>query len=241
MGFKRCKKTTREEWLKERGKGLGGSDIAALMGYDTNRTSIDLFNEKTGLVEREKVDNRFTEYGTKCERLLREMFLLDYPTLEVYHNENEILIGDNGWQRASLDGEIIVNEPTTIYTYKIPKGDEIDAKNRVDLHQGEKGILEIKTAEINSSKSLAEWHNQIPMKYYCQVLHYLLVTNYDFFILRAKLKFIKASGCITSEIRDYCVRKENLMQDIKLVDVKEKDFWLNHIEKKTPPSLVINL
>ena len=239
--FIRVKKITKEEWLKERGKGLGGSDIAALLGFNKNKTSIDLYNEKKGIVPKENIENEFTIYGTKCEPLLREMFLLDYPCFEVIHNENEILISKvKNYQRASLDGEIIVKQDTNIYSYYSMKFGEI-AKNKVELKQGERGILEIKTAEIMSSTSKDDWHNKIPTNYYCQVIHYLLVTGYDFFILRVKLKSQLQSGCIVSEIRDYCLRRNDALEDIEYVNIQEKAFWEEHFLKDNPPSLMINL
>ena len=40
--------TNREQWLAERRKGIGGSDIAALLGISPFKTPVDLWMDKTG-------------------------------------------------------------------------------------------------------------------------------------------------------------------------------------------------
>ena len=59
------------------------------------------------------------------------------------------------WAHASLDGELTDQD-------------------------GRKGILEIKTTNILQSMQREKWRDQIPDNYYIQVLHYLLVTEYEF-------------------------------------------------------------
>ena len=38
----------REEWLKERKKGIGGSDAATVLGKNPWKTNVELWEEKTG-------------------------------------------------------------------------------------------------------------------------------------------------------------------------------------------------
>ena len=40
---------TREEWLSYRRLGIGGSDVAAIMGISPFATSRDLYNDKIGV------------------------------------------------------------------------------------------------------------------------------------------------------------------------------------------------
>lgn len=58
----------REEFLTERKNYLGASDLAAVMGVDLYRTSLDVFNEKLGLAEPFE-GNKHTERGTKLEEI----------------------------------------------------------------------------------------------------------------------------------------------------------------------------
>ena len=49
-------------------------------------------------------------------------------------------------------------------------------------------MLEIKTVEILQGSQRVKWEGRIPDNYYCQVLHYLAVTEYEFAVLKAQLK-----------------------------------------------------
>ena len=39
---------SRTEWLKERTKGIGGSDVATVLGLNPYKTPLELWEEKTG-------------------------------------------------------------------------------------------------------------------------------------------------------------------------------------------------
>ena len=39
---------SRDEWLKERTKGIGGSDVSTILGLNPYKTPLQLWEEKTG-------------------------------------------------------------------------------------------------------------------------------------------------------------------------------------------------
>ena len=158
---------TREEWLEERKKGIGGSDAATILGLNPYKTNMQLWEEKTGRRQAEDISEKeYVKYGTNAEDLLRELFKLDYPKYEVKHDEYTIIKHPKyPFLFASLDGTLI------------------------DKETGEMGILEIKTTNILQSMQKEKWKEKIPDNYYCQVLHYLNVTGYSFVILKAQLKY----------------------------------------------------
>jgi len=97
----------RQEWLDERKKGIGGSDIPAILGIDRFRTPLDVFLEKTNRSQTE--DNKYMYAGRKLEPVIAEMFQdqtgynVIIPDKQFYiHPENELF-------RASID---------RIYEYK---------------------------------------------------------------------------------------------------------------------------
>ena len=51
--------TSHEQWLADRNKGLGGSDIGVILGLNPKKTPYQLWAEKTGRVDG-SVDNNFT-------------------------------------------------------------------------------------------------------------------------------------------------------------------------------------
>lgn len=206
----------REQWLEERKKGIGGSDAATILGLNPYKTSIDLWEEKTGRKDAEDIsDKPYVKYGTKAEDHLRELFKLDFPQYEVTHQENTIIKHPiYPFLFASLDGQL------------------------VDKNTGELGILEIKTTNILQSMQKEKWKEKIPDNYYCQVLHYLNVTGYSFAILKAQLKY-DYSGEIRLETKHYTILRKDVEEDIKLLREKEIEFWTKYVEKDIQPPLVL--
>ena len=128
------------------------------------------------------------------------MFSLDYPEYTVEYYDNNMLINKKyPWAHASLDGEL------------------------VDL-DGRRGILEIKTTNILQSMQWEKWDNRIPDNYYIQVLHYLLVTEYDFVVLKAQLKRVR-DGEVRLTTKHYHIEREEVLDDIEMLKNEEEKFW----------------
>ncbi len=207
---------TREIWLEERKKGIGGSDAATILGLNPYKDNIRLWEEKTGRRKAEDISEKeYVKYGTNAEDLLRELFKLDYPQYEVKHDEYTIIKHPKyPFLFASLDGTLI------------------------DKETGEMGILEIKTTNILQSMQKEKWKEKIPNNYYCQVLHYLNVTGYSFVILKAQLKY-DYDGEIKLDTRHYKILREEVEADLKMLEEKEIEFWTKYVEKDIcPPKLL---
>lgn len=205
---------SREEWLEERKKGIGGSDAAVILGLNPYKNNIRLWEEKTGKVQAEDIsDKPYVKYGTQAEDLLRELFKLDFPQYEVSHDENTIIKHPKyPFLFASLDGQL------------------------VDKETGELGILEIKTTNILQSMQKEKWKEKLPDNYFCQVLHYLNVTGYSFAILKAQLKY-DFDGDIKLETRHYKINRSDFEEDIKELEKTEVEFWTKYVEKDIQPPL----
>lgn len=203
---------TREEWLEERKHGIGGSDAATILGLNPYKTTIQLWEEKTGRREAEDISEKpYVKYGTNAEDLLRQLFALDFPQYEVRHEENTIIKHpEYPFLFASLDGKLI------------------------DKETGEMGILEIKTTNILQSMQKEKWRDKIPDNYYCQVLHYLNVTGYSFVILKAQLKY-DYDGEIKLDTRHYKILREEVEDDLKKLLEEEIEFWTKYVEKDICP------
>lgn len=77
----------REQWLHARSKGIGGSEITAVMGLDPYTTPYALWERKTGRVA-DNGENKFTKAGNYLEDAVAQMFS-DAAGLEVYKPETE--------------------------------------------------------------------------------------------------------------------------------------------------------
>ena len=202
-----------DEWLASR-KKIGGSDAACILGLNPYKSNIELFDIKTGRAEQEDISEKpYVKYGTEAEKHLREMFKLDFPQYKVEYVENNMWENDNfPFCHASLDAWIT------------------DEKGRM-------GVWECKTTEIINSSQKAKWENAIPDNYYIQVLHYLMVCEFDFAILKAQLKY-RHNDDMWLVTKHYHIERNEVEEDIKYLAEKEKEFW-GYIERGERPPLIL--
>lgn len=142
---------TDEAWRKYRTTGLGGSDIAAIMGISPFRTPLDVWLEKTGRQLPEDISsNEAVYWGTVNEANVADRYARDHPGCKV-RRINATLVGKEDWQRANLDRMVIGPD-------------------------GRPSVLEIKTASAYKSE---QWDAGVPAYYLTQVVWYLAITGWD--------------------------------------------------------------
>lgn len=156
---------SREEWLKARTR-IGGSEISSVIGISPWMSNVELWELKTGRRKhKEDSGNAFTKYGSKAEEHIRELFALDFPEYEVFYEPNNLWTNSRyPFAGSSLDGWLK------------------DKKGRF-------GVLEIKTALISNSRAADKWKGRIPDYYFAQLIWSMTVTEADFGILVAQLKY----------------------------------------------------
>lgn len=194
--------------------GIGGSDASAIVGMNPYKSNIDLFEEKIGRSIPEDIsDKPYVIYGKRAEEPIRELFKLDYPEYEVEHHDFRILQStEYPFMQASLDGELTDQD-------------------------GRRGILEIKTTNILQSMQREKWKDRIPDNYYIQVLHYLLVTGYDFVVLRAHLN-TDWQGEKRTSVRHYFIERSDVKDDLDTLLEEEQKFW-EFVESGRKPPLIL--
>lgn len=203
---------SRDDWLKNRMGGIGGSEISAVIGANPYMDNVTLWEYKTGRKVPEDIsDKPFVEYGTKAEHYLRELFKLDFPQYQVDYVENNSFTNDKyPWAKASLDGWLTESET------------------------GRQGIWECKTTEILRSMQKEKWQNQIPMNYYCQVLFYMAVCEKDFTALKAQLKTV-FDKIPYLQTKHYIIEREDVQGDIDYLMQEGEKFWEYVLADKQPP------
>lgn len=206
---------SRDEWLAARKHYIGGSDASAVLGMNPYKTNLELWQEKTGIVQPEDISGKpYVQYGHAAESYLRELFALDFPEYEVGYADNNIWLNDRfPFAHASLDG------------WLADQG-------------GRKGILEIKTTNILQSMQKEKWNHRIPDNYYIQVLHYLMVTEFDFAVLKAQLKYEFQGGDIMLQTKHYKIERSEVQEDIELLKSSEKEFW-KCVQSRKKPALLL--
>lgn len=143
----------RDAWLDVRRQGVGGSDVAAIMGLSRWKGAYSLWAEKTGLMVPGDISDRpAVEWGNRLEPLVAEKYRDVHPDRTVRRVNAVLRSIKRPWAQASLDYE--VRDPELGW-----------------------GVLEIKTAGLRSSR---EWEDGVPVFYQTQVAHYLSVTGRAF-------------------------------------------------------------
>ncbi|WP_143321058.1 YqaJ viral recombinase family protein [Clostridium sp. HBUAS56010] len=214
MSVKKLVLGSREEWLQARKNHIGGSDASACVGMNPYKSNVELWEEKSGLRLSEDISKKeYVIYGTKAEDYLRELFILDFPAYQIFYDDNNMFLNsDFPWMHASLDGELVDQN-------------------------GRKGILEIKTTNLLQSMQKEKWKDRIPDNYFCQVLHYLAVTGYEFVVLKAQLKS-EWGGELRIATKHYFIERKDVEEDIKYLVDAEKRFW-NCVELGRRPDLIL--
>jgi putative phage-type endonuclease len=205
---------THEDWLENRRKGLGGSEVAAVVGMNPYMNNVTLWELKTGRRERKDIsDKPCVQYGTQAERYLRGLFRLDFPQYRVEYVENNTWKNDRfPWAKASLDGWMYDQD-------------------------GRMGVLEIKTSEMLGAAQWAKWRDQIPQNYFCQCLFYMAVVEADFCLLKAQLK-TEREDMPRLQTRHYLINRDDVQDDIDYLMTKGAEFW-GYVERDERPPLVL--
>ncbi len=94
-----------EEWKETRRKGIGGSDVAAIMGLSRFKSAYTLYLEKTGQIKNE-VNNEYVHFGTILEEVVAKEF--SDQTGKKVHKVNAILIHEKyPWMIANIDRKVV--------------------------------------------------------------------------------------------------------------------------------------
>lgn len=92
-----------QSWLAQRKKGIGGSDVGAILGINPYRSRMDVWADKTG-VAGEVAENYAMARGTFMEPFLRQQFCNQTGlTVQVSHNKT-VAHDKYPFLRASYDG-----------------------------------------------------------------------------------------------------------------------------------------
>lgn len=207
--------TNHDEWLKERRYGIGASEAASVLGMSKWKSNTELWEEKVELRQPEDISWKpFVQYGHDAEPHLRALFALDHPELAVIY--------DSPYK--------IIRNDELPFIFATPDGELLESRT------GRRGGLEIKTTEILNPSQWANWKDQIPQQYYCQVCHQMLATGWEFVWLKAQIKWTTRTGEMRLDTREYLIEREEVQDDIEALREALIDFW-HHVETKTRPAL----
>ena len=142
-----------DAWLAQRRKGIGGSDVAAIMGLSHYRGPYEVWAEKLGYIPPADLsDNEAVEWGNILEPIVGGHYASKHPDRIVRRVNAVCQSIERPHAQASLDYE--VKDPELGW-----------------------GILEIKTASLYREH---DWDEGVPIYYITQITHYMSVTGRKF-------------------------------------------------------------
>lgn len=199
--------SNRENWLTARRTGIGGSDVASVLGLNPWRTPYDLWMDKTGQVPHGE-ENAAMHFGTILEQVVADEFVL--RTGKKVRRDNQMhRTGKDNFQIANLDRVVV----------------------------GEDAILECKTAnafraddwgesqedEIIANQVVTE--HKIPLYYETQIQWYMGVCQ--------KSKAYLAVLIGGQDFRIYCIAFSQTIY-ASLVE-KCQAFWFENVVANVAP------
>ncbi|PRR77661.1 YqaJ-like viral recombinase domain protein [Clostridium liquoris] len=184
------------KWLQERQKGIGGSDVGAIMGVNKWKTPFEIYLEKTEEIQEVNEQSESAYWGDQFEEVVAKEFE-KRTGKKVRRDRRHFQHPSYPFMVANIDRRVV----------------------------GENAVLECKTANQFLAK---EWESEeIPASYLLQVQHYLEVTGAEKGYIAV---LIGGQRFVWKEIP----RDDEL---IRIIVQIEKDFWMEHVEKRIPPAL----
>jgi len=204
-----------EEWYAFRENGIGGSEVATILGLDKYNTAARLFHEKVGDYKQRREDNQGTFWGRKLEDEIAEIWEF-YDGSEDGYIEN---FKNNRVVRNCRNINGYVVNPK--YPWLFASLDRVqNIKGGRNLLTGEalvtEAVLEIKTLSYWAAQM---WADGIPISYLAQVHQYMIILETDY-----------AEIAILQDGRDF--RVEKIQRDDalceRIIEITRM-FWENRV------------
>lgn len=204
----------RQEWLQSRRLGIGGSDVAAILGLSKYKSPYQLWLDKTGRVELEDSTSEPAYWGNQLEDIVAKEYALRHG-VKVQRVNKTLEHAEFTWARANIDRAIINPE--------ISGNVRIDKEGKLTTDR----ILECKTANQYLAKLWGDEQSEaVPDYYLTQVQWYMGITG--------------ASMCgLAVLIGGQKFRSYQIAFDPELFNMLIEEcsvFWNEHVKADMPPA-----
>jgi putative phage-type endonuclease len=207
--------TDREDWLGKRRAGVGGSDVAALLGHSKTRGAYAVYASKVAPVD---VQPHYNDEAAHWGNVLEPVIAAEFQQRTGYGlTEAKFLARSTRWPwlLATLDRWVQTQGPTT-------GGGTYSEYVHVSIDRSD-GLLEVKT---QSAFKAHEWSGgQVPDWVLDQVQHYLAVTGFE----RAWVAVL-----VGGQAYQHVEVPASPGYQAAIVEVTEK-FWHDYVLKKHEP------
>ena len=195
----------REDWLNYRRRGIGGSDVAAILGISPFRTARDIYYDKIGVAAVEPDESNWVqlEVGHLLEDLVAKIFQkkTGYRVFQIkkmfHHSQYPFMLADVDYFAELPDGTI--------------------------------ALLEIKTTNYNAKDNwFIDGRKSVPVYYEMQGRHYMAVTDID------RVFFCCLYGNTEDEVI-ICEVKRDMDYETEMIFLEQEFWVGNVQSKVPPP------
>lgn len=223
---------TREEFLLNRRSGVGGSDVAAILGLSRYKSALDVYESKVDTETPRDEQSEAAYFGTILEDIVAKEFA-KRTGLKVQRVNSTLRPEGENWMLANID-RAVINPEIAGRVFVLDENARKESGRLISTD----AILECKTAnqfmadqwgesqeaEIINGNIVTE--HKIPIYYETQVQWYLGVTGASICYVAVLL-----GG---SDYRIYAVKRDEAV--IEAIQSRCKEFWFNHVVAGVPPT-----
>lgn len=192
-------------WHAERAKGIGGSDIAAVVGLSPWKSAFALWHEKKGNIPAGDIDPELAYWGNTLEDVIAERFSQDHDEFIVSPGGSHV--GNDSWERSNPDRLLYPDSPDDMFPGNTPEA-----------------VLEIKTARFPDGWGKSG-SDEIPLQYRCQVTWYMHVLG-----VNVAHVAVLIGG---SDYREYRIERD--ASDEVALTTAAAAFWSSVLNDDEPP------
>jgi putative phage-type endonuclease len=211
---------TQESWLAGRSHGIGGSEVAAILGLSPWKTPYDIWMVKTGFETHDgpplELTNEAVWWGKTLEAAIRQRYTLETGIAVVADADIAPIFPERS---LVLENHTIVKHPDTPYFLGSPDGIAALGTNSYGV--------EIKLCGYQNEDWGAPYTDVVPINYYLQSMWYMIVTGldvWDIAVLFSGTRLVIFRIHYNKEIADPICEALN-------------DFWQKYVATKIAPPI----
>jgi putative phage-type endonuclease len=146
-----AKKKSLDQFHDERRSGIGGTDVAKIIGASKYGTAYSVWREKLRLETDSKESTPRLEFGVMMEKTIAKYFA-EKSGYKYKGEHAQLRSKKHPFLVGHIDGWLIPKKATGLTN----------------------GVIDVKTT---SRKVFNTWEGQVPREYYCQLQHYLYISG----------------------------------------------------------------
>jgi len=206
------------EQLDDRRGGIGGSDIAAVLGISPWKTPLDLYREKVGEAEPDDLSaNDAVHFGNVLEDVVADEFSRR-SGLRVRRNNQHLVHPDLPFVQGSIDRAVVGKVMGMKAGLECKTADKWAARDKwgegVEFLRGADGAI----TAITDDDRVPDW-------YLVQCAYYMALTGAEIWFLAVLI-----GG---NDFRTFAIRRDDELESMLLR--RASTFWNDHVLAETPP------